>query len=144
MRWVGNTYCANSSRTSLAIWFARTHPLGVLITYDGLAIVSANFNLLAHATLMKSCDAPESNRMMIGRPNSKKVPTSTSSPSGISSSVVWLTRLLHGVGALIWLLYWITIDAETLGALPLLGSGHYIAKCSTHPQLKHVACHTQF
>jgi hypothetical protein len=42
--------------------------------YDGLVTVSANFDLLAHAALMKSCEAPESNRMMIGRPNSKKVP----------------------------------------------------------------------
>jgi hypothetical protein len=66
--------------------------------YDGLATVSANFDLLAHATHMKSCDAPESNRMMIGLPNSKKVPTSTSSSSGISSIVVWLTRPLLGVG----------------------------------------------
>jgi hypothetical protein len=42
--------------------------------YDGLVTVSANFDLLAHTALMKSCEAPESNRMMIGRPNSKKVP----------------------------------------------------------------------
>jgi hypothetical protein len=70
--------------------------------YDGFAIISANFDLLAHAALMKSGDAPESNRIMIGRPNSKKVYASTSSPSGISSIVVWLTQPLLGVGALIW------------------------------------------
>jgi hypothetical protein len=68
--------------------------------YDGLATVSANFDLFAHAALMKSCDAPESNMMMIGCPNSKKVPTSTSSPSGISSTMVWLTQPLISVGAL--------------------------------------------
>jgi hypothetical protein len=45
-----------------------------------LVTVSDNFALFAHAELMKSCEAPESNGMMIGRPNSKKVPTSTSSP----------------------------------------------------------------
>jgi hypothetical protein len=40
--------------------------------------------------------------MMIGHPNSKKVPASTSSPSGISSIVVCLTQPLLGVGALNW------------------------------------------
>jgi hypothetical protein len=70
--------------------------------YDGLATVSDNFNLSAHAMLMKSWDALESNKMMIGHPNSKKVLVSTYSPSGISSTVVWLTRPLHGVGAMTW------------------------------------------
>jgi hypothetical protein len=45
----------------------------MLIMYDGLATVSANFDLLAHAALMKSCEALESNKMMIGCPNSTKV-----------------------------------------------------------------------
>jgi hypothetical protein len=65
--------------------------------YDGLTTVSAKFDLLAHAALMMSCEAPESNRMMMGCPNSKKLPTSTS-PSGISSTVVWLTQPFLGVG----------------------------------------------
>jgi hypothetical protein len=47
--------------------------------YDGLATISANSDLLAHASLTKSCEASESNRMMMGRPNSKKVHASTSS-----------------------------------------------------------------
>jgi hypothetical protein len=72
----------------------------VQIIYDGLATVSDNSALLAHVELMKPCDASESNRMMIGHPNSKKVPESTSSSSGISSTVVWLTRPLLDVGAL--------------------------------------------
>jgi hypothetical protein len=48
--------------------------------YDGLVTVSDNFALLAHTELMKSWDAPESNRMMTGLSNSKKVLASTSSP----------------------------------------------------------------
>jgi hypothetical protein len=48
--------------------------------YDGLAIVSDNFALLAHAELMKSWDAPKSNKMMIGHPNSKNVPICTFLP----------------------------------------------------------------
>jgi hypothetical protein len=59
--------------------------------YDGLATISDNFALLAHAELKKSCEASESNMMMKGRPNSKNVPVSTSSPSGMSSTMVWLT-----------------------------------------------------
>jgi hypothetical protein len=39
--------------------------------YDGLVTVSVNFALLAHVELTKSYDAPESNRMMTGRSNSK-------------------------------------------------------------------------
>jgi hypothetical protein len=78
---------------------ARTQPPGVLIMYYGLATVSDKSSLLAHVELMKSCDAPESNRMMTGCPNSKKVLTSTS-PSGISSTVVWLTWPLLGIGAI--------------------------------------------
>jgi hypothetical protein len=70
--------------------------------YDGLVTVSATFDLVAHTALMKSCDAPESNRMIIGHPNSKKASTCTSSPSGISLTVVWLTQLVLSVGALTW------------------------------------------
>jgi hypothetical protein len=43
---------------------------------------------LAHVELMKSCDAPESNSMIIGRSLRKNVPTSSSSLVGISSMVV--------------------------------------------------------
>jgi hypothetical protein len=59
--------------------------------YDGLVTVSDNFALLAHAELMKSWDALESNRRMTRLPNNKKVPVSISSPLGIFSTVVWLT-----------------------------------------------------
>jgi hypothetical protein len=45
--------------------------------YDGLATVSDNFSFLAHIEIMKSWDALESNKMMIG----------------ISSTVVWLLDL---------------------------------------------------
>jgi hypothetical protein len=70
----------------------------VLIKYDDLATVRDNFDFLAHTELMKSWDVPESNRMMTRCLNSKNVPTSTSSPSGISSTVVWLTQPLLGIG----------------------------------------------
>jgi hypothetical protein len=88
---------------------------------------------------MKSWEAPESNRMITGCPNSEKVPAGTSSPLGISSTVVWLTRLLLNFGALISHLCWITADVGNLGALPFLGSGHYWTKCPTRLQLKHGA-----
>jgi hypothetical protein len=68
--------------------------------YDGLAIVGDTCALFAHVELMKSCKALESNRMIIGCPKSKNVPASTSSPARISLTVVWLTRLLLGIGAL--------------------------------------------
>jgi hypothetical protein len=107
--------------------------------YDGLATVSDKFAFLAHAKLLKSWDALESNMMMIGCPKGMKVPVSTSPPSRISSTVVWLTRPVLGIGALTWPPCCITIDVGTLGALPFLGSRHCQAKCSTRPQLKHGA-----
>jgi hypothetical protein len=64
--------------------------------------LSANFALLAHVELMKSCEDLESNKMITRCPNSKKVLVSTSSPSGISSTVVWLIWPLLDIGALIW------------------------------------------
>jgi hypothetical protein len=70
--------------------------------YNGLATVSDNYALLAHAELMKSWDALESNRMMTGCPNIKNVPASTSYPSRISLIVVWLTQSLLSIGALSW------------------------------------------
>jgi hypothetical protein len=118
---VGHTHPANSSGTSLAIGFASIQPPGVRIIYDGLVTVSDNSALLAHAEVMKSCDASESNKMMIGCPNSKKAPASTSSPSGISSIAVWLTQPLTDIGALSCPLGSITVDVLSLGALPLLG-----------------------
>jgi hypothetical protein len=91
---------ANSSGTSLATRFATIQLPGVRIMYDGLATISGKFSLFAHAELMKSCKALESNRMMIGCPDSKKVPTSTSSPSIISLTMVWLTWLLLSIRSL--------------------------------------------
>jgi hypothetical protein len=67
--------------------------------YDGLATVSDNFALVAHTELKKSWDAPESNRMIAWRPDIKKVPISTS-PLGISLTVVRLTRPLLSIGAI--------------------------------------------
>jgi hypothetical protein len=61
---------------------------GVLITYGAPEATSDNFAFLAQVKLMKPCDAPESNRIIIGRSLRKNVPTSTSSPVGISSMVV--------------------------------------------------------
>jgi hypothetical protein len=65
-----------------------TQPLGVLITYGAPKATSDNLAFLAHVALIKSCDAPESNNIMIGRSLRKNVPVSTSSPMGISSTVV--------------------------------------------------------
>jgi hypothetical protein len=65
-----------------------TRPLGVLITYGAPEVTSDNSAVLAHVALIKSCDAPESNNIMIGRSLRKNVPASTSSPVGISSMVV--------------------------------------------------------
>jgi hypothetical protein len=64
--------------------------------------VSDNFSFLAHAELMTLCDALESYRIMIGCQNSNNVLVSTSSPSRISSTMVWLTQPLLGIGALNW------------------------------------------
>jgi hypothetical protein len=91
---------ANSSGTSLVIRFATIRLPGVRIMYDGLATISDNFALFAHAELMKSRKAPESNTMMIGCPNSKKVPASTSSASRISLTMVCLTLPPLGIRSL--------------------------------------------
>jgi hypothetical protein len=50
--------------------------------------IGDNFAFLAQVKLMKSCDAPESNRIIIKHSLRKNVPASTSSPVGISSTVV--------------------------------------------------------
>jgi hypothetical protein len=50
--------------------------------------------------LIKSFVAPESNRIMSGCPNRRNVLIGTSSPSEISSAVVWLTGLVLVVGTL--------------------------------------------
>jgi hypothetical protein len=76
MRWVQKTCLTNLSGTSLAIWLATTWPLGVLIRYGALVIISNNFAFLAHAELMKSCDALESTGAMTRCTNSKNVPAS--------------------------------------------------------------------
>jgi hypothetical protein len=61
--------------------------MGILITYGAPEATGANFALLAHAELIKSCDAPESNNIMMGH-SLRNIPASTSSPVGISSTVV--------------------------------------------------------
>jgi hypothetical protein len=88
MRSVSYTRPAKSSgalRTSRSV---STQPPGVLITYDILEATSDNLASLAQMELIMSCDAPESNNITIGHPLRKNVPTSTSSPVGISSMVV--------------------------------------------------------
>jgi hypothetical protein len=62
--------------------------MGILITYGAAGATSENFAFLPQVKLMKSCDAPESNRIIIGCLLRKNVPVSTSSPVGISSTVV--------------------------------------------------------
>jgi hypothetical protein len=71
-----------------AIRSVPTQPLSVLITYGAPDATSVNFALLAHAELTKSCEAPESNNIMMGCSLRKNIPVRTSSPMGISSTVV--------------------------------------------------------
>jgi hypothetical protein len=72
--------------------------------------------------------------IMIGCPNSKNVPTSTSSPSEISLTMVWLTQPLLVVGALSWPFYLFTVDDRALCALPaLLGFTTLSSKVSDTP-----------
>jgi hypothetical protein len=78
----------NSWGTFWAIRSVSTRPLGVLITYGALDAASVNFALSAHAKHMKSCEAPESNNIMMRCLLRKNVPTRTSSPVGIFSTVV--------------------------------------------------------
>jgi hypothetical protein len=58
------------------------------MTYGTPEATSANFALLAHAKLIKLCDAPASNNIMMEHLLRKNEPTSTSSLVGISSTVV--------------------------------------------------------
>jgi hypothetical protein len=88
MRSVSNARPDKSSGTFQTIRSASTQPLSVLITYGAPDITSVNLAFLAYVELIKSCDAPKSNNMMIGRSFKKNVPTSTSSPMGIPSTVV--------------------------------------------------------
>jgi hypothetical protein len=83
-----NILLDNSSRTFWTIRSASTQPLGVLITYGAPEATSDNFAFIAQVELIKSCDAPESNRIITRCSLSKNVPASTSSPVGISSMVV--------------------------------------------------------
>jgi hypothetical protein len=87
MRSVSNTRSDKSSGTFWTIQSASTQPLGVLIMYGAPDATSVNLAFLAYAELIKSCDAPESNNMTIGR-SFKNVLASTSSPVGIPSTVV--------------------------------------------------------
>jgi hypothetical protein len=60
-----NILLDNSSGTFWTTWSASTQPLGVLIMYVALEATSDNFSFLPQLKLMKSCDAPESNRIII-------------------------------------------------------------------------------
>jgi hypothetical protein len=53
---------------------------GVLIMYGAPEAISVYFAFLAQVALIKSCDAPESNNIVMGRSLRKNVPASTSSP----------------------------------------------------------------
>jgi hypothetical protein len=66
IRLVLNTLSDNSSGTFWAIWSVSTRPSGVLIMYGSPDATSVNFALLTHAELTKSCEAPESNNIMMG------------------------------------------------------------------------------
>jgi hypothetical protein len=88
IRLVLNILSVNSSGTFWTIRLSSTRPPGVLITHGIPIATGDNLAFLAHVELMKSCDAPESNNMMIGRSWRWNVPMSTSSPVGISSMVV--------------------------------------------------------
>jgi hypothetical protein len=88
IRLVLNTLPDNSSVTFWAIRSVPTQPPGVLITYGVPNDTSVNFALLAHAELTKSCEALESNNIMMGCSLRKNVLIITSSPVGISSTVV--------------------------------------------------------
>jgi hypothetical protein len=63
---VSNTRPAKLSGTFWTIRSASTQPPGVLITYVIPDATSVNLTFLAHVELIKLCDAPESNNMMIG------------------------------------------------------------------------------
>jgi hypothetical protein len=88
MKYVLNIRLANMSGTLRTIQLASTLPPGVLITYGASVATSHNLAFLAQKELIKSCDAPESKHMIIGRLWRKNVPASTSSPLGISSTEV--------------------------------------------------------
>jgi hypothetical protein len=88
MRPVSNT---RPARSRGALWTSRSasnQPLGVLIMYGVFEATRDNVASLAQMELIKSCDAPESNSITIGRLLRKNVPVSTSSPMAISSTVV--------------------------------------------------------
>jgi hypothetical protein len=88
MRLVLNIHPDNSSGTFWTIQSASTRPPGVLITYGTPEATSDKFAFLAQVELIKSCDALESNRIIIGRSLRKNVPASTSSLVETSSMVV--------------------------------------------------------
>jgi hypothetical protein len=87
-----NTHSASLSRIGLTIRSATIRRLGVLIEYGAFVAQIVSLVLSAQARLMKSCEAPELNNIMIGCSNKKNVPTRTSSLGGISSTVVKLAR----------------------------------------------------
>jgi hypothetical protein len=87
--------------------------------------------------LIKSCDAEESNNIIIGRPLRKKVPISTSSLVGISSMVVLLARLDCGAGPLCHPFCWFTIAARAHGELSCFTRLQSRARWPIFPQWWH-------
>jgi hypothetical protein len=83
IRLVLNPLLYNLSGTLWVIRSVCTRPPGVLIIHGAPDATSVNFALLAHAELMKSCKAPESNNIMMGcllRTYSQELPLSWVSP----------------------------------------------------------------
>jgi hypothetical protein len=68
------------------------------ITYGAPEATSDNFALLPHVELIKSCDAPELNKIITGCSLRKNVPANTFSPMGIFSTVVLKVDNPVGVG----------------------------------------------
>jgi hypothetical protein len=88
MRFVWKIRPTNSSETFYNIRLASTRPPGVLITYGASVATSDNLAFLAQMELIKSCDTPESNSLIIGQLWRKNVLICTSSLVGIPSTVV--------------------------------------------------------
>jgi hypothetical protein len=101
--------------------------------YGAPDATSVNLALSAHVELMKSCETPEPNNIMMECSLRKNVPARTSSPVGMSSTVVQLVRPDRCDGPLWWLLCWLAIGAGVRGELICLSRRHSLAKCPTFP-----------
>jgi hypothetical protein len=135
IRLVLNILPNNSSGTFYTIRSASTRPSRVLIMYGAPEATSDNFAFLAHVEPIKSCDATESNNMMIGCSLKKNVPASTSSSMGITSMVVLLARPNCGAGPLCWPRCWFTMGARARDELSCFTWRQSWVKWPIFPQL---------